>query len=179
MQFSRKNRVIAALFLSTFSPACTTSSYRVIDQDRYRTELRVTPDRILLECEDIIDHANAGDPEGNFGFMVHILDEEDTVLTLIQEPVTTRKHCSKRRNYIAKILKEGESIYIGGHGRLNEARIKTEHSYSSFAKRGTFYGNGRGFQLSVIQNEHGRCYSATNEMDPPCMPPEFPIKNSP
>jgi hypothetical protein len=179
MPSSRKNRVIVAFFLSVFSPACTTSSYRVIDQDRYRTELMISPDRILLECEDIKDHANAGDPEGNFGFMIHVLDEEDTVLTMIQEPVIGRKHCFKRLDDIAKILRNGKSIYIGTHLTLSEPRMKGNRSFSTFAKKGTFYENGRSLQFSVIKNEHGHCYSATNEMDPPCMPPEFPIKNSP
>jgi hypothetical protein len=179
MRDSKRNRTLAAFFAMALLPACTTSSYRVIDQDRYRTELLISPDRILLECEDIKDHANAGDPEGNFGFMVHVLDEEDTVLSLIQEPVTTRKHCFKRQDYIAKILRDGKRIYIGGHGTLEEPRTREDRGYSGFGKRGTFYRNGRGLQLSVIQNEHGQCYSATNEMDPPCMPPEFPIKNSP
>ena len=165
--------------MSLFSAACTTSSYRVIDQDRYRTELEVTPDRIPLECEEIKDHANADEPEGNFGFMIHVLDEKDTVLTMIQEPVTTRKQCFKRRDSIAKILRGGKRIDIGTHLNLRKPRVKGPRSFTLFAKNGIFYENGRSLQLSVIQNEHGQCYSATNEMDPPCMPPEFPIKASP
>jgi hypothetical protein len=179
MRVLRRDSHIWLLLLLFLSWSCATSSYRVSGRASYRVELQVTPDRILLECEDIKDHENADDPEGNFGFMVHVLDEEDTVLTLIQEPVTTRKHCSKRLDYITKILKNGKSIYIGAHGTLDEPRVKEERSYSSFPKSGTFRSNGRLLQLSVIQNEYSQCYSATNEMDSPCMPPEFPIKNSP
>lgn len=179
MPSSRKNSVIVTFFLSVLSPACTTSSYRVVDQDQCRTELQVTPDRILLECEDIKDHADAGNPEGNYGFMIHVLDEEDTVLTMIQEPVIGRKDCFKRRDDIAKILRNGKSIYIGTHLTLNEPRAKGNRSFSTFRKNGTYFENGRSLQFSVIKNEHGHCYSATNGIEPPCMPPEFPIKNSP
>jgi hypothetical protein len=141
-----------------------------------RTEFVVTPDRILLECEDIKDHANTGDPDGNFGFMIHVLDEEDTVMTLIQKPVIGRVDCFRRKEDIAKILRNGKSIYIGGHGTLNDPRRKTSESYSNFPRRGTFYSNSRGLQFSVIQNEHGQCYSAHAGTESPCMPEEFPIQ---
>ncbi len=179
MPFSRKNSLIGALLLSVISQSCSTSSYRVIDQDRYRTELQVTPDRVLLECEDIKDHANADDPRGSFGFMIHVLDEEDTVLSIIQEPITTRKHCLKRVDHIAKILEGGQKIYIGAHLTLRQPRVMGSRSFSEFGKKGVFFENGRSLQLSVIKNEHGQCYSATNEMDQPCMPPEFPIRDVP
>jgi hypothetical protein len=170
---------VALIFIATIS-ACATSSYRVTGRASYRTEIQVTSDRILLECEDIKDHENAGDPEGNFGFMIHVLDEEDTVLTLIQEPVVGRKDCFKRLEDIAKILKSGRSIYIGGHGTLDhQPREKGAQSFSSFPKRGVFYDNGRVLQFSVIKNEQGHCYSASNGTDDPCMPTEFPIKNRP
>lgn len=179
MSASKRSRGLVALLPFSFLFACTTSSYRVIDRDAYRTEIQVTPDRILLECEDIIDHENAGDPDGNFGFMIHVLDDEDTVLTLIQEPVIGRKDCFERKADIEKILHNGKSIYIGGHGTLDEPRENGKRIYSSFPKRGTFHENGRGLQLSVIRNENGRCYSAANGTDEPCMPEEFPIKNWP
>jgi len=178
MRVLKRNSGVAVLLSFGSLFACTTSSYNVV-QDDYLTEIRVTPDRVLLECEDIIDHANAGDPEGNFGFMIHVLDEEDTVLTLIQEPVIGRKDCFKRHEDITKILKGGKSIYIAGHGALDEPREKKARTYSSFPKRGVFYGNGRGLQFSVIQNENGRCYSAYNGTYEPCMPEEFPIKKWP
>lgn len=179
MRALKKNSGIATfLSLSTLF-ACTTSSYRVIDRDDYRTEIQVTPDRILLECEEIIDHENAGDPDGNFGFMIHVLDDENTVITLIQEPVIGRKDCFKRQEGVSKILQSGKSIYIGAHGTLNEPRENGKRIYSSFQKRGNFHANGRSLQFSVIKNENGRCYSASNGSDEPCMPAEFPIKNWP
>jgi hypothetical protein len=175
---SRRSKSIATLISATLLTACTSSAFRVIDMDRYRTELQVTPDRILLECEDIKDHENAGDPEGNFGFMVHVLDDENTVVNLIQEPVTTRKYCFERLKEIDQVIKNGKIIYIGAHGSLDEPRVKEMRSYS-FDKKGPFFGNGRSLQLSVIKNEHGQCYSAMSAASEPCMPPEFPIKNSP
>ncbi len=174
----RKKGIAIVILAVTFLPGCVSSSYRVIDMDRYRTELEVTPDRIFLECEDIKDHENAGDPEGNFGFMMHVLDEANTVVTLIQEPVTSRKFCFERLKTIDQILKRGKSIYIGAHGFIEEVREKGARSYM-FRERGPFYGNGRSLQLSVIKNEHNQCYTAMSAADAPCMPPEFPIKNSP
>lgn len=179
MRVLRRNSGIATLLSLSTLFACATSNYRVIDRDPYRTEIQVTPDRVLLECEDIIDHENASDPDGNFGFMIHVLDDEDTVLTLIQEPVIGRKDCFERLDDISKILRTGKNIYIGAHGTLDEPRVIGKRIYSSFPKKGSFHENGRGLQFSVIKNENERCYSASNGTDEPCMPEEFPIKNWP
>jgi hypothetical protein len=174
----RKSSLVVAVFSSVIVSACTTSSYRVIGRDSYRVEIQVTPDRVLLECEDIKDHDNAGDPNGNFGFMIHVLDEENTTLTLLQGPVLWRKHCFERQEAIARILEGGKTIYIGAHGTLDHPREKGQRSYSSFRKAGTFYDNGRVLQFSVIKNEHGQCYSPIHGSGPTCMPPEFPIEKS-
>lgn len=174
----RSSKIVILSFVALLF-SCSTSYYRVTDRSKFRAEIEVTPDRILLECEDIIDHENAGDPEGNFGFMIHVLDDEDTVLTLIQEPVIGRKDCFERQEDIAKILRNGKCIYIGGHGTLDDPRVIGKRIYSSFPKKGIFRSNGRSLQLSVIKNENGRCYSAENGTDEPCMPAEFPIKKWP
>ena len=139
----------------------------------------MTPDRILLECEDIKDHENAGDPEGNFGFMIHVLDEEDTVLTLIQEPVIGRKDCFARLAHIEKVVQTGKKIYLGAHGTLDEPRVIGKDVFTTFPKSGKYYYNGRVFQFSVITNENGGCYSVTHGTGKPCMPREFPIKDWP
>jgi hypothetical protein len=174
----RKSRLSAAVISLALWSACSSSNYKIIDMDRGRTELQVSPNRILLECEDIEDHTNAGDPEGSFGFMLHILDEENTVVTAIEEPVTTRKYCFERLNKIDRIIKNGKSVYIGAHHALDVPRIKEARSYL-FGKKGPYFGNGRTLQLSVIKNEQGQCYTAHSGDNEPCMPPEFPIKNSP
>jgi len=53
---------------------CATSSYRILDQDDQSAELSVSPDRVLLECEWLYD----ADIKGLYGFMIHVLDEENT-----------------------------------------------------------------------------------------------------
>jgi hypothetical protein len=179
MLASRKNRVNRSLVVLFLLSACATSSYRVVNVDGFRTELLVTPDRISLECEDIKDHEDVGSPEGNFGFMIHVLDEENTVLTLIQGPVTTRRFCLEQQKAIEKVLKNGKIIYIAGHGSLDEPRKMGKTTYSSFPKPGVFRGNGRVLMYAVIRNEHGQYYSKDNGSKEPCMPPEFPIKNPP
>ncbi len=176
---SRKSRISASVVLVLLFSACATSSYRVIERKGYRAEIQVTPDRVLLECEDIKDHEDAGNPEGNFGFMIHVLDDENTVLTLIQGPVTTRSFCLQQQREIGKVIKNGNSIYIAGHGSLDEPRKMGKTVYSSFPKPGVFCGNGRVLTYSVVKNERGQCYSKDNGINEPCMPPEFPIKNSP
>jgi hypothetical protein len=111
--------------------------------------------------------------------MIHLLDEEYTVLTLIQEPVIGRKDCFERQSDIEKVIRTGKRIYLGGHGNLDEPRVIGKRSYAAFPKSGRYYDNGRVLQFSVIKNENGRCYSASNGTDEPCMPEEFPIKNWP
>lgn len=139
-------------------------------------EFQVTPDRVLLECEDIFDHADAGKPEGNFGFMVHVLDEADTVFTLIREPVTSREECFERRDYIQKILKNGKKIFIGGNGVISKPRVQGTRSYSFSGRSGAFFENGRSMSLLVIKNEKDQCFSLNFGLGPPCETPEFPIR---
>lgn len=159
-------------FFVIFLLGCATSSYRIGNQDFNRVELCVTPDRVLLECEWIHD----SDRKNVYGFMIHVLDEENTVLNVIQGNVLDKGSCFERIKKIGKILKEGKNIYIAGMGDLNDPRVKEENTY--IFPQGIFYSNGRVLQFISITNEYGSCFDAYDGDREPCPGGGFPINNS-
>ncbi len=173
-----KNRFIFPLQFLSFALGCTTPSYKVLNQSNNRTELLVTPERILLECEDVQDPTEPMDSDGRYGFMIHVLDDENTVLTVSQGSVLAKKDCFERINKIKKILRNGKQIYIGGMGDLRDPRKKREDHYT-FLGKGSFYSNSRVLQFSVIKNEKDECFSAYYGNEKPCPRDEFPIANNP
>ena len=130
-------------------------------------EFSVTPDRVLIECEKIDTP-----PRGRYGFMIHVLDEENTVISIIGNIMGT--DCFVWKAKMEKILNHGKSIYIAAFGDFDNPRIKYEYSYV-FPKLGRFQGNGRAFQFSAIANENGECFDYVNNDKPPCPDREFPI----
>lgn len=173
---SRKNNSalpVLALVIITLS-SCANSIYRVADRYRSKVELLVSPDRVVLECEDIKDHDNAGSPEGNYGFLIQVLDEENTVTTVAQTNVLGREDCFERLREIGKILRDGKRITIGGMGDIDSPRVKGTFR-TEFPGKGIFLENERSLQFMVIWNEHGQCYSAYRGPEKPCPRNEFPI----
>lgn len=152
----------------------TSSSYRVGKQGNNSVELNVTPDRVLLECEWIYD-ADIPDPEDAYGFMIHVLDDENTVLSVTQNNLLDKESCYDRINFISSILKRGKIIYIGGMGDLKDPRKTEKHEYT-FPGIGTFRGNGRVLQFGVIANEKGQCFDAHRAGEKPCPRDPFSIK---
>lgn len=150
---------------------CATSTYRVLNSGEYGTELNVSPNRVLLECERLLD----ADEPGLSGFMMHVLDEEDTVLTLVQGNTLDNKTCDRRIKKMSEILNNGKNIYIAGTGDLNKPR-KNGKSYV-FPQKGTFNKNGRVLGFAAIANEHGACYDAYSGEEKPCPRDPFPLKN--
>lgn len=132
----------------------------------------MTPNRILLECEfQYKDESGDG-----YGFMMHVLDDENTVLSIVQTNVLDKGSCFERLKEIGKLLNTGKIIYIGGMGNLNKPRIKENKTYTF--PHGTFHGNGRNAQFMVIANEKGLCYDAYSGDEPPCpREPIFSLKN--
>lgn len=171
MIFLRRNDLIFIL-LVVFLSSCVTSSFKLIKQHELAAELEVTPDRILLECEFQYKD-NSGD---GYGFMMHILDDENTVLSIVQTNVLDKGSCYRRIEKIGKILKTGKTIYIGGMGNLAKPRSKEEKTYT-FSHIGTFHGNGRNAQFMVIANEQGLCYDAYSGDEAPCPRDPFPIRD--
>lgn len=169
MVFLRKSSTI--LILPALSLiGCTTSSYHVLYQDDGIAELNVSPDRILFECERLYD----ADQPGLSGFMMHVLDEENTVLTLVQGNTLDHQTCDRRIRKMNVILTRGKTIYLAGRGNLREPRqMGKDHTFSS---KGKFKSNGRVLGFVAIANENGECYDAySGEEEKPCPPEPFPL----
>ncbi len=167
MVFLRKS---SSLLVLLSLAGCATSSYRVLYQDEGIAELNATPDRILLECERLHD----ADEPGLSGFMMHVLDEENTVLTLVQGNTLDNQSCDRRVKKMSAILKKGKDIYIAGRGNLREPR-QMGRAYT-FSPKGTFKKNGRVLGFVAIANEFGECYDAySGEEEKPCPPEPFPL----
>lgn len=160
---------IALVFLLS---GCAASSFTLLTQEEYVTEIKVTPDRVLLECE-----FQYKDSSGEaYGFMMHILDQENSVLSVVQTNVLDKGSRFRRIQKIGKILKTGKAIYVGGMGDLKDPKIKEDQTYT-FPHLGTFAGNGRNVQFMVIANEQGLCYDAYSGDEPPCPREPFSLKN--
>lgn len=148
---------------------CAISSYRVTNQWEGRNELHVTPDRILLQCAHVTDEI-----ELTHMFYIHILDDQNTVLDVLQGNNTSKKGCDMRIKGAKKVLDSGHDIYIGAMGDPYRPVVMDNENYT-FPEHGTFHGNGRVLQFHVIANENGKCYHAYRHDNEPCLGDEFPI----
>lgn len=169
MRALRKSKMLYLTLLSSIM-GCATSTYRVLNSGEYGTELNVSPDRVLIECERLHD----ADEPGLSGFMMHVLDEENTVLTFVQGNTLDSKTCDQRIKKMNKILENGKNIYIAGTGDLNKPRTKGK-AYTF--KKGTFQNNGRVLGFAAIANEYGACYDAYSGEEKPCPRAPFPLKS--
>lgn len=156
MQNLKRNRPYH-LILLPFVIGCATSSYQLKPWGKLKNEVTITPDRVLLECEYITDYS--GDLKDPYGFMILVLDEKNTVLTVSQGNVLDKEDCFEGITEIRKILKNGKTISIGGMGDLNDPRQSEKAAYL-FPGLGTFHSNGRHLQFMMIWNEHGQCYDS-------------------
>ena len=158
-------------FVILLLSGCATSSYRVLFQDHSAAELSVSPDRFLLECEDLHD----ADIKGMYGFMLHLLGDKNTVTTMLQTNTLDKASCENRLRKIGKILREGKSIYIAGRGDLEDDDLKSQRNYT-FSQKGSFRSNGKSLQFVAISNDKGLCYDAYGGYEEkPCPPEPFPF----
>lgn len=160
MNLLKRSSVILFLFLCQLG--CATSSYKVVDTERNKKVLLVTPDRVILECSDV------GSDEGAFyGFSIFVLDNEKSVLSAIQTNKLDKESCEKRITKIGKILKQGLPVYIYGIGEPNEPANIGDTLYT-FPGLGTYPENGRVLQFIYILNKNGACYDAYSADKKPC-----------
>lgn len=170
MYVSKVNKFIF-MTLIFLVEGCATSSYRTFSSGGFATELFVTPDRVSMECEDLYD----ADEKGFAGFMMYVLDEQNTVLTLVQGNKIDKESCERRLRKIGKILRNGKKIYIAGTaGDLSEPR-KRGKSYL-FPNKGKFESNERVLGFSAIANEYGECFDGYSGEEKPCPREPFPLK---
>lgn len=78
MIFSKRNDFTCGLLI-LFLSGCATSYFKLIKQHELAAELKATPDRVLLECE----FQYKDDSGDGYGFMMHVLDDENTVLSIV------------------------------------------------------------------------------------------------
>lgn len=170
MRCSRQNRFLIGL-LAVLAQGCASSSfYKVANVKDGRVELSVTPDRVLLECEDTSENR-----EIPYGFMMHILDGENTVLDVVQGNTLSREDCQRRLDKIGRILKTGRTIYVGGIGGIDDPKVVEKWTYD-FPHHGKFHSNGRVLQLIVTANDRGLCYGVYTGDAKPCPDgEEFPL----
>ncbi len=168
MAGSKINRILTSgiLFVAF---GCTTSSYRPGRNLGFRQEIWVTPDRVVMSCTRESDDGNVF-----YGFMIHVLDDQKTVLDILQGNRLDKDSCLERIQKIGKILTSGNRIFIGGMGTITEPRTVSEFTHT-FPRWGTYHSNGRILQFAVIANERGACYSAHRRDEKPCPRDEFPI----
>ena len=167
MRSSKRNKFLC-LLVTAGMWGCATSSYRVINQEGLKAEIRVSSDRVILEC------AKLSDENELYMFIIHVLDDKQTVLTANQGNNSDQEDCEKRMRSVRKVLTTGKDIYLGGMGYPDAPREKQEYTYY-FPKFGTFHSNGRVLQFMVIANENGACYGAYTGTSKPCPRDEFPI----
>lgn len=158
--------------LAALLSGCASSAYKITNRDGRRVELLVSPDRIVLECEYVSENR-----EIPYGFMIHILDDANTVIDTNQMNTLSKEACADRLTKIGRILKTGKQIYVAGIGDIEDPR-QTEKWTFHFPGHGTFHSNGRSLQFFNIANEYGLCYGAYSADTKPCPDGEnFPIRD--
>lgn len=164
MANSQKNRIF--IFAVSFILVnCATSQYSARKSKALGTDIKVSSDRVVAECEFITDYT--GDYPDPYGFMIHILDTEKTVLTVSNGTVLDKKECFKRLKATEEILRNSETVFVRGRGDA-DAPIKLESRTYYFPGHGSFPDNGRNLNYLAIWNDLGQCYDAFYGSERPC-----------
>lgn len=159
-----KCSIIFLLFL--FVSGCVTSRYSVSEPNALGTDIKISPDRIITECEFITDYD--GDRKNPYGFMIHLLDLENSVLTVSNGIVLEKEDCLERQTAADKIIKNAQVVTVRGRGDAEAPIIKEEFKHF-FKKHGTYFGNGRSLNFLAIWNDKRDCHSIFNGKDDPCL----------
>ncbi|MFN8944101.1 MAG: hypothetical protein ACK5WZ_05705 [Pseudobdellovibrionaceae bacterium] len=173
MNYLKVNKSIIGISTILITVAgCSTSSFKILNQEKSSVEILVTPDRVILECERV----ETDDRGVVAGFMMHVLDEEKTSFTLVQTNTLDKESCNFRVKKIQRILKNGNQIYLVGIGDFRKPR-KIGLRKQVFPGLGEVEDNGRSLQFIAIRNDHDQCFGAFSAEEKPCPPEPFPTKN--
>lgn len=164
MPNSRANKSLMVLLSISFV-GCATSIYKANKPNSLGIDISASPSRVITQCEFIDNYS--GDYKDPYGFMIHILDKENTVLTISNGTVLEKKDCLERQASADKIIKKGNLITIRGRGDAEAPREKGEFPHY-FPQHGTFLDNGRSLNYLAIWNDKGQCYDAFYGPDKPC-----------
>ena len=150
---------ILIIALSICLSGCVTSKYFASKQKASGTDIKVTPDRIIVECEFITDYE--GDRSEPYGFMIHVLDNEKTVLTLSSATVLEKRDCVDWLKQSEKIIQKAQLVTVRGRGDA-QAPVVAEKYKHTFKHHGTYLGNGRSLNFLAIWNDKGQCLDIFN-----------------
>ncbi len=151
---------------------CSSTIYKIDRQIANKTQLLVSPDRIILKCEEIDNYS--GDVKDARLFLIYVLDEEETVLTSSPGTILNRNVCDGKISKVMKVINGGNEIYIGNSGVVDESRAFDGHEIL-FPKLGKFPVNGRVLGFHIIWNENGMCYNTYAGDQKPCPNDGFPL----
>jgi hypothetical protein len=172
MTYLKNNKKITGIvYVLLLFSGCATSSYKILNEDKYSIEVEVTPDRVILECEKV----ETDDRGVVAGFMMHVMDELKTSFTLVQSNTLDAESCARRVKKIEKILKNSSKIYIVGIGDFSKPR-QANSGQHIFPRFGSVEDNGRSVQFIAIKNEKNECFGAFSAEEKPCPPDPFPTK---
>lgn len=167
-----KRNNFSSFVILFFAFGCATSSFKLLKQHENAVELKVTPDRVLLECEPQPGH----EIESAHGFLMYILDDKKKVIKLAQPNVLDKEECFDGLRKIGKILKTGKTIYVGGIGDLTKPKANDDRKYT-FPGLGIFASSNKSLKFMVIANERGLCYGVNDGDKGPCPREPFSLKN--
>lgn len=162
----QKNKHSILLSFFFLLNGCVTSRYSAGKANALGTDIKVSPDRIITECEFITDYD--GDRKSPYGFMIHLLDLQNTVLTVSNGIVLEKEDCLERQTAADKIIKNAELVTVRGRGNAEAPIVKEEFKHT-FKKHGTYFGNGRSLNFLAIWNEKRNCHSIINGENDPCL----------
>jgi hypothetical protein len=114
------------------------------------------------ECEFIDNYT--GDYTFPFGFMIHVLDNEKTVLTLSSGTVLEKEDCFNWQAESDKIIRNARIVTVRGRGYA-DAPPKIEVYKYTFKEHGTYFGNGRSLNFLAIWNDKGQCFDVMNRIN--------------
>lgn len=149
--------------------ACATSMFQVDGSDKSGAQLSMTPDRILLECEPL--------ENGQAGFMIHVLTDQNTVATLTQSNSLAATSCRHRILKIGTIIKRASTVFLAGIGDYSKINKTSDAEYRF--SNGTFTESGRDLTFMYVWNNRGECFSAFDGEEKPCPRDGFPFPPKP
>ena len=165
MVYLQKNKYLTIFSLILLLQGCATSRYSASKPGALGTDIKVSPDRVITECEFITDYE--GDRKDPYGFMIHILDLQKTVLTVSNGVVLEKEDCLERQMAVDKIIRNAHIVTVRGRGDAEAPIVKEEFAHT-FKKHGTYFGNGRSLNYLAIWNDKGQCYDAFYGPAKPC-----------
>ena len=162
----QKNKLLLTIVFLFSLSGCVSARYHAGKEKPLGTDIEVSPDRVIVECEFITDYD--GDYSDPYGFLIHVLDLQNTVLTLSSGTVLEKEYCFEILKISEKIIKNAQLVTLRGRGDAHSP-IEMDYTFKHiFKNHGTYFGNGRNLNFLAIWNDKGQCYDAFHRGDEEC-----------